>query len=119
MPKISLGSMLKEARSQKTLTIADVAARAKCSVGYVHKLESDGVQNPSPKVLQRLSSALEIPYDRMTAATGYLPPATEKKAPPSPVAGQSNADIAQLLRQILAELSVIKAALQLGDAGAR
>lgn len=119
MSKISLGSMLKDARSGKSLTIADVAARAKCSVGYVHKLESDGVQNPSPKVLQRLSGALELPYEGMMAATGYAPPAKGRDTSRSPVTGHSNADIVRLLGQILAELSVIKAALHLGNANAQ
>jgi transcriptional regulator with XRE-family HTH domain len=114
MPKLTLGTMIKETRSAKELTIADVAANAKCSVGYVHKLESDGVKSPSPKVLQRLSATLGIPYDAMMSASGYVPPTTGGSSTELEPTDYSNAHIVKLLRQIQIEVSAIKAALQMG-----
>lgn len=106
-----LGALLKDARNAKERTIAEVAAAARCSVGYVHKLESDIVQTPSPRVLQRLAETLGLPYHAVMKAAGYDPPTTStvESLPPK---DNSNAHIVQLLREIKVELASIRATLR-------
>ena len=67
----SIGSVLKEARAAHDLSQQEVAQRAGCSAGYVHKLETDHVRTPSPRVLAGLAEALGLAYGELMRAAGY------------------------------------------------
>jgi len=47
------------------------ADRAGISAGYQFKLEGGFVRTPSPRVLHRLSTVLEVPYPELMKLAGY------------------------------------------------
>jgi HTH-type transcriptional regulator, competence development regulator len=102
MVNSSLGAMLRDARTAHDLSMQQVADRAGCSPGYVHKLEMDRVRTPSPRVLARLAEALAVSYAELMDAAGYQH--AESGPPPPSAAGAikrySNAHIVQLLEQL-------------------
>ncbi len=67
-----LGQELHRTRDKKGLSLEAVAAPAKISGAYLHKLERGVVNNPSPRVLARVALALEVPYLRLMELAGYL-----------------------------------------------
>ena len=105
----SLGTILRDARSAHDLPLQQVAERAGCSPGYVHKLEMDRVRTPSPRVLARLAEALGLAYDELMAAAGYEQTASAAAPPsmPGAVKRYSNAHIVQLLEQLREEVGQI------------
>jgi transcriptional regulator with XRE-family HTH domain len=104
----SLGTILREARTDHGLSQHEVADRARCSPGYVHKLEMDRVRTPSPRVLAGLAEALAVSYADLMSAAGYEhtsapPPETL----PGAVKRYSNAHIVELLEQLQGEVRQI------------
>ena len=67
-----LGKELRRARDQKGASLEAVAAPAKISAAYLHKLEHGGVDSPSPRVLARLAVVLDTSYLRLLVLAGYL-----------------------------------------------
>ena len=105
----SLGAILRDARTAHGLSQQEVADRARCSPGYVHKLEMDRVRTPSPRVLAGLAEALAVSYGELMRAACYdhtdsAPPA---EAIPGAVKRFSNAHIVQLLEQLQGEVQQI------------
>jgi transcriptional regulator with XRE-family HTH domain len=109
MTNETLGSSLRESRTGHDLTQQEVAERAGCSPGYVHKLEMDRVRTPSPRVLAGLAEALGLAYGDLMRAAGYQPTETTPSAPgiPGAVKRFSNAHIVQVLEQLQAEVHQI------------
>lgn len=70
---LAMGRELAHAREAAGRSLADVAQSAGISTAYLHKLEHGRVNSPSPKVLYRLSQALEVPYARLMDLAGYVP----------------------------------------------
>ncbi len=106
MPTNSLGATIRAARSAHDLSLQQVAERAGCSQGYVHKLEMDRVRTPSPRVLAGLAEALGLSYDELMKAADYQPTATTATPPamPGAIKRYSNAHIVTLLEEIQTEL---------------
>lgn len=88
---MSLGSDLKEVRSNRLLSLRDVERLAKerklgaeLSSGYLSMLERDEVKEPSPRILYALASIYEVEYMDLMKAAGYMPdhakPASGPKA---------------------------------------
>jgi transcriptional regulator with XRE-family HTH domain len=102
----SLGTILRESRAAHGLSLQQVANRARCSPGYVHKLEQDRVRTPSPRVLARLAEALALGYPELMDAAGYQQ--TDDAPPPAAVPGAikrySNAHIVELLESLQAQV---------------
>jgi transcriptional regulator with XRE-family HTH domain len=67
-----LGKELRKAREKAESSLDTIATAAKISGAYLHKLERGVVNSPSPRVLSRVASALEIPYLRLMELAGYL-----------------------------------------------
>jgi transcriptional regulator with XRE-family HTH domain len=107
----SLGTMLHSARTGFSLSLQEVAVRAGCSGGYVHKLEADRVKTPSPRVLARLAEALGLDYGVLMTATGYAAEVAvaEDEKRPGAVKRFSNAHIVELLEGIQRDIREIKA----------
>jgi len=114
---MSLGTILRESRTAHDLSMQQVADRAGCSPGYVHKLEMDRVRTPSPRVLAGLAEALGLGYGQLMDAAGYEPPDATPPPPaiPGAVKRYSNAHIVELIEQLQAEVREIRELL----AGAR
>lgn len=104
-----LGTILRESRTAHDLTQQQVAERAGCSPGYVHKLEMDRVRTPSPRVLAGLAEALGLTYGDVMRAAGYEQTEATLPAPaiPGAVKRYSNAHIVQLLEQLQTEVGQI------------
>ena len=90
-----LGKELRKAREKAGSSLDTIAAAAKISGASLHKLERGVVNSPSPRVLSRVASALEIPYLRLMALAGYLSQAEVAQARarrpsphPHPLAGK-------------------------------
>jgi transcriptional regulator with XRE-family HTH domain len=117
MMKPSVGTLLKEARAAHGLSQEEVARRAGCSAGYVHKLESDRVRTPSPRVLAGLAEALALSYGDLMQAAGYDELARSPQAPglPGAIKRYSNAHIVELLEQLQGEIREIKLLVAPGE----
>jgi transcriptional regulator with XRE-family HTH domain len=104
-----MGVIIRDARTAHGLSLQEVAERAGCSPGYVHKLEMDRVRTPSPRVLAGLAEALGLSYDRLMRAVGYEPAENVSEPPtiPGAIKRYSNAHIVALLEQIHAEVRQI------------
>jgi transcriptional regulator with XRE-family HTH domain len=115
--KPSVGTLLKEARAAHGLSQEEVARRAGCSAGYVHKLESDRVRTPSPRVLAGLAEALALSYGDLMQAAGYDELARSPQAPglPGAIKRYSNAHIVELLEQLQGEIREIKLLVAPGE----
>jgi HTH-type transcriptional regulator, competence development regulator len=114
MSKESMGVKLAAARAAHGLSLQEVAARAGCSSGYVHKLEADLVRTPSPRVLAGLADALGVPYADLMTAAGYDAVASGPDASPRvPGATKrySNAHIVELLEQLQRDVDLLKSTL--------
>jgi transcriptional regulator with XRE-family HTH domain len=116
VPTDTLGGLLREARTAHDLTLQDVAARARCSPGYVHKLEADRVHTPSPRVLAGLADALGLSYSQLMTAAGYDAPgeSSEGRKPglPTAVKRYSNAHIVELLEQLQSDVRELRQLLE-------
>lgn len=69
-----LGRELSSARHAAGRSLRDVAAAAEISAAYLQKLERSQVDEPSPKILQRLASTLNVGYGRLMDLAGYATP---------------------------------------------
>lgn len=78
----AMGNELQAVRKLRNLSLQDVAEPAKISVSYLQKLENGSVGSPSPRVLQRLAAALDVPYGRLMELAGYLATGPERAPEP-------------------------------------
>ena len=76
MAAVEIGQRLREVRDLRGRSLVDVAAAAEISPAYLQKLESGGVKQPSPNVLQKLAKALKLEYSELMRLAGYVAPAT-------------------------------------------
>lgn len=67
-----LGETLRNAREQVGRSLQAVAEPAKISTAYLQKLERGQVGTPSPHVLRRLGTVLELQYLGLMSLAGYL-----------------------------------------------
>jgi transcriptional regulator with XRE-family HTH domain len=82
-----LGKEMHMAREKTGASLDAIAEAARISGAYLHKLERGTINNPSPRVLARVASALNIPYLRLMELAGYLSEqdaAQARKRTPSP-----------------------------------
>jgi transcriptional regulator with XRE-family HTH domain len=111
--RTSLGRALRDARAAHDLSLQEVAERAGCSPAYVHKLETDRVRTPSPRVLAGLAEALGLGYAELMRAAGYEQ-AEEHPVPagrPGAVKRYSNAHIVELLEALQRDVDELKTVL--------
>ncbi|CAN5586608.1 hypothetical protein BH20ACT18_BH20ACT18_06220 [soil metagenome] len=117
--RVELGEALREARSTRRLTLEAASRAARISQGYLHKLEAGRVENPSPRVLQRLSEVLDIPYRRLMELADYVLPADQPARAPGPeeettmpiqtqTDAPTNRQLMRLLQSTLDELAELK-----------
>jgi len=86
---MTLGEMLKSARTEKELSLRDVekATKGKISNGYLSLLENDEVKQPSPLYLHELARVYGISYAELMRCAGYVAPqATESSSSASGLA---------------------------------
>jgi transcriptional regulator with XRE-family HTH domain len=71
---ITIGAVLRAARSVRGLSSTETARGAGISPAYLSKLENDAVKRPSPGVLHRLGEVLKVPYAELMTLVGYRVP---------------------------------------------
>lgn len=114
--RAELGEELGRARAARRLSLEAAGRSAKISQGYLHKLEAGRVDSPSPRVLQRLSDVLEVPYGRLMELAGYLLPMEDSVRALGPQdatvmppdTAPTNRELVRLLERVLEELVDIK-----------
>lgn len=101
---MELARILRRAREAKDWSLARVAKAAEISTAYLNKLESGNVQQPSPHILHRLSTALQLPYIELMRVAGYVVPATAGRSIPlrNALLGKLTADESEELARYLA-----------------
>ncbi len=67
-----LGNTLRTARELKGKSLKAVAEPADISTAYLLKLEKGQVESPSPHILHRLATELEIDYLDLMRKAGYI-----------------------------------------------
>lgn len=63
---------LKDIRKLKGYTIREVADRSGVSPAYISQLENGNRNVPSPDIIAKLSEGLNISYDQLMSAAGYI-----------------------------------------------
>jgi len=100
--------MLRDSREGLALSLHEVAERAGCSSGYVHKLEMNLVRTPSPRVLAGLAEALGLSYGQLMRSAGYQPHDDAAPTRPGAVKRFSNAHIVELLEALQHDVDELK-----------
>lgn len=117
-----LGQTLNRARAAQGLSLDAASRAAKISQGYLHKLEAGRVENPSPRVLQRLGEVLGVPYRQLMELADYLMPDEQTSPSGHPVREEvavaktttdtdrapTNRELARLLEEVLRELADVR-----------
>lgn len=78
-----LGRELSSAREQAKRSLRDVAGASEISAAYLQKLERGQVDEPSPRILHRLATQLDVDYRRLMTLAGYELP--KRRESPSPL----------------------------------
>ena len=89
----SLGSRLREARTEQSLSLTEVASRAGISKSYLSQLERGASKTPSHDVLRRLATALGATTANLTGISETWQPGEADKFPASLRAFASGANI--------------------------
>ncbi len=76
----NLGSYLKQARENASLTLREVENEAGISNSYLSQIENNKIQNPSPKLLFSLAELYNVDYDFILDLAGY--PSSSKNEKP-------------------------------------
>lgn len=84
-----LGRELAAARAGRGISLREAAASAEISAAYLQKLERSQVAEPSPKILRRLATALDLPYRRLMELAGYELPSKPSNPFAARLAGAS------------------------------
>ena len=98
-PTLVLGETIRDRREERHLSMQATADQSGISAGYQFKLESGFVRTPSPRVLHRLGSVLELPYSELMRLAGYPADAEPTGSPvpskPARTGGEQGAPLAQ------------------------
>jgi transcriptional regulator with XRE-family HTH domain len=54
----TMGERIRQRRTEKNLSLAELARRAELSKGYLHSIEGGDTQNPSAEILFRIANEL-------------------------------------------------------------
>ena len=75
---MTLGELLKRARTEKELSLRDVerATSGKISNGYLSLLENGEVKQPNPLYLHELAGVYDVSYAELMKHAGYVAPQT-------------------------------------------
>lgn len=77
---MTLGSLLRDARTRMSLSLREVERRTGISNGYLSLLETGAARRPSPDFLAKLSTLYGASYELLMELAGYHPPQTTPSA---------------------------------------
>mgnify|MGYP000876366478 CR=1 FL=1 len=69
---MNLGDFVKTKRYERGLSQRQLSAVSGVSNSEISRIESGERQNPAPSVLRALAAALQVTYEEMLSAAGYL-----------------------------------------------
>ena len=78
----ALGRELASARLAARRSLRNVAGESDISAAYLQKLERGQVEDPSPRILRRLSGVLRVDYSRLMHLAGYKLPSNRHRVSP-------------------------------------
>lgn len=67
-----LGAFIKEKREFRDFSIRKLAELADISHTEIKRIEDGVRKQPSPQVLRSIATALNVPYEEIMAAAGYI-----------------------------------------------
>ena len=71
---MTLGSLLRDARTRKAMSLRDVERATGISNGYLSLLETGAARKPSPEFLEKLANAYGASYELLMELAGYRAP---------------------------------------------
>ncbi|MEM9954851.1 MAG: helix-turn-helix transcriptional regulator [Chloroflexota bacterium] len=72
--KTTLGTLLKVAREEKSLSLRAVEKEVGISNAYLSQIESDKIKQPSPNMLFKLAELYDNSYNELLNLAGYPTP---------------------------------------------
>lgn len=72
--KTTLGEELRRLRLLKGETLRDVQKETGVSNAYLSQIETDKINEPSPRILQKLAAHYDASYEQLMETAGYLKP---------------------------------------------
>ena len=72
--KTTIGEELKRLRLLKGETLREVEKATEVSNAYLSQIETNKINEPSPRILQKLAAHYDASYEKLMEAAGYLTP---------------------------------------------
>jgi transcriptional regulator with XRE-family HTH domain len=82
-----LAEELRRIRGIRGISLRKIEQITNISNAYLSQLETRKAENPSPAVLYKLAKVLDVPYESLMEAAGYLAPNKAKSAAPKRISG--------------------------------
>ncbi|WP_319001981.1 helix-turn-helix domain-containing protein [Clostridium tagluense] len=82
-----IGKFILEHRTARNLSSRKLALMANISHTEIHRLENGERKNPSPLVLKYIANALDLPYEDIMRAAGYMDIASPSSATSTRLSG--------------------------------
>lgn len=73
---LSIGAVIRQTREKKGISGRRLAAMINMHHGYLSRLEAGDYRRPSPEIIERIASALNINYDDLFAMAGHHAPSS-------------------------------------------
>ncbi|WP_368293781.1 helix-turn-helix domain-containing protein [Dehalobacter sp. TBBPA1] len=103
----TLASYVKTKREKSEMSVRKLAEKAEISHTEIKRIEDGTRKQPSPKILKTIAAALNVPYNDIMIAAGYLNEAESGDLPTMMTASQSKSsalDIAELTERELEDV---------------
>lgn len=87
--KTTIGGELRRLRLLKSETLREVEKATGVSNAYLSQIETDKINEPSPRILQKLAAHYEASYEELMETAGYLATRSPQKAEAQGVAART------------------------------
>jgi transcriptional regulator with XRE-family HTH domain len=87
-----LGDVLREKRTARGLTLREVSADARVSLGYISEIER-GQKEASSELLASLCGALEVPLSDVLREVSFAVAIEEAASVPTPISSRRRGDV--------------------------
>jgi transcriptional regulator with XRE-family HTH domain len=87
-----LGDVLREKRTERGLTLREVSADARVSLGYISEIER-GQKEASSELLASLCGALDVPLSDVLREVSFAVAVEEAASVPTPISSRRRGDV--------------------------
>jgi XRE family transcriptional regulator, stress-response regulator len=87
-----LGDVLREKRTERGLTLREVSADARVSLGYISEIER-GQKEASSELLASLCGALDVPLSDVLREVSFAVAVEEAASIPTPISSRRRGDV--------------------------